>query len=48
MGLMLPAAQAFGTQTGNTRTDKEMSGAEQFATIGKGVQGIGSGVAAMF
>ena len=46
MGLVLPAAQAFQSQTGTSNTSKQMSGAEQFATIAGGLGrlfGAGSG-----
>lgn len=37
MGLVLPAAQAFSNQTGTSTTTKQMSPAEQFATITGGI-----------
>ncbi len=38
-GIVLPAANAFATQTGNTTGTQQMSGADQFKTI---AQGFGS------
>lgn len=46
--MALPAAQAFATRTGNSKTEKEMSGAEQYATIGKGTQAYVSSAMMMF
>jgi hypothetical protein len=45
MGLVMPAAQAFGTTTGNTQGTQTMSGAQQFGTI---AQGVGTVAAMMF
>lgn len=36
--MALPAAQAFATRIGNSKTEKEMSGAEQYAKIGQGTE----------
>jgi hypothetical protein len=37
MGIVLPAAQAFGTTTGNSNTQSQMSGAQQFNLLASGL-----------
>lgn len=43
MGLVLPAAQAFGTQTGTSKGTKEMSAAEEFGLWSKSLGGLFGG-----